>query len=582
MPNDFVMDGVSGVVLELICSMRLYDGVEFVHVLPSESIIKGDKIIVHIKFINTGTFNCTHQASDAKFIYDDFLCKTAIGETGSSRKVCSDSYLWRIYHASKLSRRVLMRHTRVKAAYIALLDVPHDAYMLLAVHAPYGVDLNNLGMIDFYDINKKPSFEIGSTILRPDLVLLSTKYGGLSYPRSSISEFGVLGFELEYSMENPNSLVKLNLVIFQMELRDGTGYDGQVPERSSARLERFLQMSDDNAFVIPEMEPIPIGKLSMLQLQQIISVCCVDRCRSCLVPGRTNEHGLLQLHCSTLVSFNLSLLLKWRWRFVHNDNMLWVRVIKHIYGQQGGFESSTSRVTDSNPRSRLIVATFRLINHHVIDTFVLKKHVGNGASTRFWEDLWLDNQLLSSRFPRLYALENFKNIAISDRWNGVAWFWQWRREVRGWVEQTQLDGLSALLENVTLSSERDRWWWSLDPNGIFSVKQTRQWIYNVVLPSAQLSTRWNKLVPRKVNILIWRVLLDRIPTRLNLHNRDIDTQDILCPICKLHTEHSTHLFIGCEVAKSTWAAIGVWIELILMGVQYVVGLFSWLDSLNFN
>ncbi|GJZ09261.1 hypothetical protein Tco_0543544, partial [Tanacetum coccineum] len=129
--------------------------------------------------------------------------------------------------------------------------------------------------------------------------------------------------------------------------------------------------------------------------------------------------------------------------------------------------------------------------------FCSKKHVGNGASTRFWEDLWLDNQLLSSRFPRLYALENFKNVAISDRWNDVAWFWQWRREVRGGVEQTQLDGLSALLENITLSSERDRWWWSLDPNGIFSVKLTRQWIDNVVLPSAQLSTRWNKLVPRK-------------------------------------------------------------------------------------
>nr|GEW93973.1 zinc finger, CCHC-type [Tanacetum cinerariifolium] len=48
MPNDFVMDGVSGAVLELICSMRLYDRVEFVRVLPSESIIKRDKIIVDI------------------------------------------------------------------------------------------------------------------------------------------------------------------------------------------------------------------------------------------------------------------------------------------------------------------------------------------------------------------------------------------------------------------------------------------------------------------------------------------------------------------------------------------------------
>ncbi|GKE43526.1 cleavage and polyadenylation specificity factor subunit 1, partial [Tanacetum coccineum] len=36
----------SGAVLELTCSMRLYDGVEFVRVLPSMSLIKTDKIIV--------------------------------------------------------------------------------------------------------------------------------------------------------------------------------------------------------------------------------------------------------------------------------------------------------------------------------------------------------------------------------------------------------------------------------------------------------------------------------------------------------------------------------------------------------
>ncbi|GKB06125.1 RNA-directed DNA polymerase, eukaryota [Tanacetum coccineum] len=110
------------------------------------------------------------------------------------------------------------------------------------------------------------------------------------------------------------------------------------------------------------------------------------------------------------------------------------------------------------------VSSFFALNRGLL----AKIRIGNGVHTCFWKDFWIGDTRLQGMFPRLYALESYKDISVADKIRAPL-YTSFRRDVRGGAEASQLAHLSALLATVTLSQSEDRWTCDLNGEGVFNV-----------------------------------------------------------------------------------------------------------------
>ncbi|GJZ41692.1 RNA-directed DNA polymerase, eukaryota, reverse transcriptase zinc-binding domain protein [Tanacetum coccineum] len=264
------------------------------------------------------------------------------------------------------------------------------------------------------------------------------------------------------------------------------------------------------------------------------------------------------LGISSLFAMNRALLFKWVWRFFSQDNTLWARVIKAIHGSDGRIGTSSNSGNFSSCWTTIINETKAILKKGIDLRSYMQIKVGNGVSTKFWEDKWCEEGVLKDRFPRVYALEMCKNSSVASKSSMPSLSSSFRRNPRGGCELEQFLKVEDLVKKVTLAPMSDRWIWKLENTGEFSVASVRRKIDEKMMSSLNCNTRWVKYVPIKVNVQAWKVMTDSLPTRFNISRRGICIDLILCAICNKGVETSRHLFFSCELARHVMNLIIRW------------------------
>ncbi|GKC67690.1 RNA-directed DNA polymerase, eukaryota, reverse transcriptase zinc-binding domain protein, partial [Tanacetum coccineum] len=244
------------------------------------------------------------------------------------------------------------------------------------------------------------------------------------------------------------------------------------------------------------------------------------------------------LNIGSLKAFNLALLQKWRWRLFTSPNDLWVKVVKAFHGHEGGFDNNGCSFKGT--WANIVGSSNFLHSKGIILNNSFRFNAGCGTRIRFWKDIWVGEAPLSIRYNRLYRLDQDKDCLIID-------------------------------------PSEDTCVWNLGPNGTFTVKDARNIIDQKTLPSLP-STSWDKIIPRKVNIFMWRLSLDRLPHRFNLSLRGMDISAISCSFCNANVESANHIFFECIIAFDLWKLVYRWCEIPFVQDLSFEAFKDWLSS----
>ena len=143
--------------------------------------------------------------------------------------------------------------------------------------------------------------------------------------------------------------------------------------------------------------------------------------------------------------------------------------------------------------------------------------VNDGTQIRFWEDIWLGNKPLKTKFPALFNIVRRKHDTVAKVLSSPLHNISFRRTLVG-QNLMNWNRIVASLQQVNLTEERDVFVWGLKASGLFTVKS----MYVALINNGVRVSRdiWQTKLPMKIKVFMWYLKRGVILTKDNLVKRN--------------------------------------------------------------
>ncbi|KAL4296867.1 hypothetical protein GQ457_12G029750 [Hibiscus cannabinus] len=255
---------------------------------------------------------------------------------------------------------------------------------------------------------------------------------------------------------------------------------------------------------------------------------------------------------------NRSLLNNRVWRYGSEDGSLWRRVVDSKY------DLDSMSLLPQPPEGRKTSWIWKNISKPLAgpsNNFVnaIRFKLGDGRRIIFWEDFLTEVPSLKLSFPRVFGLVLKKSGKVCEFGSKVEGKWIWsfkvRRALFSWEQAVWDEFIRIINKGAADSGTMDVLKWEHASNGVYSTKKLCE------LESALGSTEdkiwklvWSGLAPPKVEGFLWKVILGRIPTLVELDKRGaLHSSSTRCALCSRDEETVNHIFCLCEIGWKVWS-----------------------------